>query len=95
MANTMSWIETTSGATLSSVFDAAYKCTRDFGNPQTGDIVSDEGALSSLVNTYEDEKLDMSCLSQLRMTVTCGAPCPVNFRNGVCPFVVAEGDLCT
>ena len=43
ISDLMSWIETTSGATLPSVFDAAYKCTRDYGNSQYGDTVSDEG----------------------------------------------------
>ena len=95
VAGLMSWIENTSGATLSSVFDAAYKCTRDYGNSENGDILSDEGgSLSSLVNFGTDEKLDLSCLSQIRMTVTCGFPCPGNFRNGECPFVVVGGDPC-
>ena len=93
VADLMSWVESNSGATLPSVFDAAYKCTRDYGKSQNGDIPSDEGgSLSSLVNIRADGKLDLSCLSQLRMTVTCGFPCPVNFRNLECPSIVIDAD---
>lgn len=93
----MSWIESSSGVTFPALFDAAYKCTRDYGSSSAGDILDDGSAgLSSLVNFDPTSgTLDLSCLSQLTMTVTCGFPCPVNFRNGQCPFTTVGGDPCS
>ncbi len=95
IADLMSWIEDSSGVTFSSVFDAAYKCTRDYGDSKDWNSLNNDGQGSPpLVNFGADGTLDMSCLSQLRMTVQCGATCPVNFRNRQCPFKIIGGDPC-
>lgn len=88
-----SWVESSTGVTLPALLDNAFTCTRDYGNPGGGDILNNEYEdVSSLVKINPaDGTLDFSCMSRLTLTADCGWPCPVNFRDGQCPFPVIDG----
>ncbi|KAL8724066.1 MAG: hypothetical protein Q9166_008151 [cf. Caloplaca sp. 2 TL-2023] len=62
-------------ASLPLLFDGAYNCTalgqRD--NPQ-------------LVHINFDGTLDISCISQFPILISCGAECPQKAGDGSCPF---------
>ncbi|MCJ1480456.1 hypothetical protein MMC06_000611 [Schaereria dolodes] len=61
-------------ADLENMFDAGYNCT----------ATGRQG--SNAVSFHEDGTLDLSCISQLKFKIACGAPCPVQSLNGICPF---------
>ena len=61
-------------AILEVLFDGSFNCTQNgnFGN--------------SIVNFNWDGTLDIACISQLPVTLPCGAVCPVALINNQCPF---------
>lgn len=70
-------------ASLEVLFDGAYNCT------------AEGKAGSAAINFNWDGTLDISCVSQVPVNIGCGAPCPVAWVNGACPFGVnpiAKGD---
>lgn len=67
-------------AILQVLFDGSFNCTGagNFGN--------------SIVNFNWDGTLDIACISQLPTGIICGAPCPVDLINNVCPFSLQNTD---
>ncbi|KAL8730090.1 MAG: hypothetical protein Q9166_004289 [cf. Caloplaca sp. 2 TL-2023] len=57
------------------LFDGNYNCT------------AEGKAGQAIVNTNEDNSIDVSCVSQLPMYLDCGTACPTTtLVGGICPF---------
>ena len=63
-----------SWSTLPLLFDGAYSCT----------IAGNMGKTPSFI--HSDGTIDMSCMSQFKLCIGCGADCPVALIDGKCPF---------
>jgi len=61
-------------STMPMLLDGSYNCT----------VAGNHG--TSPVHVQLDGVLNMSCMSQLIMCLPCGAKCPIDLVDGVCPF---------
>ena len=65
-------------ASLDVLFDGAFNCT------------AEGKAGSTAINFNWDGTLDIACVSQLPVKISCGADCPGPLVNGNCPFERAQ-----
>ena len=65
-------------STLPLLFDGAYDCAAAGNSGTTPFAFRPDGGV------------DLSCMSQLRMCIACGSPCPVDFIDGACPFAPCQ-----